>query len=180
MNSAFKGRIPDSVLPYPKGFWNRTKYIFWKLISPGYEWGRDTLLRLGIIHHEGRQNFLIGTLAPRVKIEDLLAYLIDVQGFANNFIAWTDDGEVLSLRRLENFEWQYHLRIFSDGEVRGHYEYTPEAHPAWHSMEVRWEPRYEEFRRFLGDWIVPAPTVPEIMAQQAPLMAALAKEEFRQ
>jgi hypothetical protein len=154
MDPAFTGRIPDSVLPYPDGLWNRTKYAFWKIISPGYEWGRDTLLRLGFIHHEGRQNFVIGTLAPGAKLDDFLHY-IKTQQFGNHFVAWTDEDQVISLRRLESFDRQYHLRIFSDGEVRGHYEWTPESHPKWHLQEVGMEPRSEEFARFLGDWIVP-------------------------
>lgn len=175
MDSAYKGQIPDSVLPYPKGLWNRTKYAFWKLISPGYVRGRDTLLRLGIIHHEGRQNFLIGTLAPGVKLEDFLVYL-KTQQFGNHFIAWEDDDELVSVRRVDNFEWQYHLRVFKDREVRGHYEYTPEAHPAWHSMEVRWEPRRDDFLRFLGDWVIPSKTFPEAIPQAAQIKAPLTKD----
>ena len=85
-------------------------------------------------------------------MDDFLQYLID-NGWWNHFIAWTDEDQIISLRRLESFTWQYHLRIFRDGEVRGHYEYTPEAHPKWHLQEVGMEPRSEDFKKFLGDWV---------------------------
>jgi hypothetical protein len=159
MDAAFKGRISDSVLPYPDGLWNRTKYVIWKVISPGYEWGLNTLLWLGVLHHEGRQNFVLGHLAPGVKLDDFLHY-IETQQFGNHFVAWTDDDQVISLRRLDGFKYQYHLRVFQDGEVRGHYEYTPEAHPKWHLQEVGFEERRGDFLRFLGDWIIPLETVP--------------------
>jgi len=87
-------------------------------------------------------------------VEDFVEYL-GTQGFFNHFIAWRDSGEIVSVRRPVSFEWQYHLRIFADGEVRGHYEYTPESHPVWHMREVGQEERREEFLEFLGDWIVP-------------------------
>ena len=155
MNETFTSRIPDSVLPYPEGIWNKAKYFVWKyVISGGFEWGRDLLLRLGFIRHEGRQNFVIGHLAPGVKVEEFLSYLI-TQNFGNQFVAWIDDEQVISLRRLDGFEKQYHLRVFKDGEVRGHYEWTPESHPKWHLQEKDMIPKREDFLRFLGDWVAP-------------------------
>lgn len=155
---AIKHHIADSVLPYPEGAWERTKYYFWRLITPGYTFGRDLLLSSGFIHHEGRQNYLFGHLRPDRKLEDFLKHIAG-HGFGNHFIAWTDDGEVASLRLLDGFKWQYHLRVFSDGEVRGHYEHTPEAHPIRHLKEVGMKPDFETFLRFLGDWIIPAPAL---------------------
>ena len=147
-----KSRLPDSILPYPAGAWNRIKWVFWRAISPGYLFGMHTLLKLRLIHHEGRQNFVLGKIAEGRTLDDFLAYLY-TQGFANHFIAWKDDDQIVSLRRLESFEWQYHLRIFKDGEVRGHYEYTPECHPRLHSKEIGFEERRGDFLNFLGDWI---------------------------
>lgn len=168
-----KHQIADSVLPYPEGLWERMKYYFWKCISPGYTFGRDLLLALGFIHHGGRQNYLLGRLRPDRKIEDFLKH-IAARGFGNHFIAWTDDGEVASLRLLDGFHSQYHLRMFDDGEVRGHYEYTPEAHPVWHLKEVGMQPCFEKFQGFLGDWIVPAPVlVPVSLSEAAPAAASL-------
>jgi hypothetical protein len=145
--------LPDSVLPYPKGLWNRTKYVFWKSITPGYTWGRHTLENLGVIHHEGRQRYVIGTLREDRTLADFLHY-IEAGGFANHFIAWDDDDQIVSVRKLVDFEWQYHLRIFKDGEVRGHFEYTPESHPLWHLKEKNMQQRSDEFLDFVGDWVV--------------------------
>src|SRR6185437_14085319 len=106
-------------------------FFFWKAIGPPLIAVRDMLIRVHLFWHQGRQEYLLGKLAAGKSLDDFLAYLA-AQGFGNNFIAHRDEGQVLSLRRLEDFEWQYHLRIFKDGEVRGHYEYTPEAHPIKH------------------------------------------------
>ena len=152
---ALRQSISDSVLPYPKGFRNRSKYVFWKVIYPVHGTGRDILLSLGILHHEGRQNYLVGHLAPGRTMEEFVKYLEGKQ-VCNHFVALRDDDEVVSLRKPVDFEHQYHLRIFKDGEVRGHYEYTPESHPKWHMKKVGQEPRREEFLKLLGDWIVPA------------------------
>src|SRR5579862_9607169 len=132
---SFKGKIPNSVAPFPDGFKNRVKYVLWRIITPGFMFGMRTLLFFRVIHHEGRQNYVFGRLAPGRNVEDFIQYL-HRKGFYNHFIAWHDDGQLISLRKLVNFEWQYHLRLFRDGEVRGHYEYTPESHPKWHMQEV--------------------------------------------
>ena len=156
MEKAFTNRIPDSVVPYPDSFLDKAKYYAWKwIISDGFEWGRDLLLKFGFIRHEGRQDFALGHLASGVKLDDFLNY-VSSQQFGNHFVAWIDEDQVMSLRRLDGFKRQYHLRVFNDGEVRGHYEWTPEAHPKWHLQEVDMQERREDFLRFLGDWIVPA------------------------
>jgi hypothetical protein len=148
----FTHNIPDSVLPYPDELFSRAKFLFWKAISPIFLFLRDASLALHIIHHAGRQGYLLGRLVPGRSVDDFLRYLGE-HDFGNNFIALKDEGQILSLRRLENFTWQYHLRIFKDGEVRGHYEYTPEAHPWWHWKEVGMEPRREIFLNIFGGWL---------------------------
>jgi len=152
---SIKGAIPDSVVPYPDGLFDRVKYVFWRLIYPGYVWGMNMLLRFHIIHHEGRQQYLIGKLVPGAALMTFLKYL-EKEGWANHFIAWHDDDQVVSVRRLVGFDWQYHLRIFKDGEVRGHYEYTPESHPIRHLKETGMKESHEDFLRFMGDWVTPA------------------------
>ncbi|MEK7539337.1 MAG: hypothetical protein AAB595_01725, partial [Patescibacteria group bacterium] len=76
-------------------------------------------------------------------------------GFGNHFIAWDDQAQVLSWRKLINFQEQYHLRVFSDGEIRGHFEYTPEAHPIQHFDEKGESFHRAEFLKFLGDFVTP-------------------------
>lgn len=165
---ALRKSIPDSVLPYPKGIYNRSKYVFWRIITPFHNFWRDLLLSLGILKHDCRQKYMIGVLAPGRKVEDFLKYL-ESRGYGNAFIAWKDTDEIVSVRKLMNFERQYHLRIFSDGEIRGHYEYTPESHPRWHMKEVGQEPYHEEFLRELGfgDWVLPATPVSAFFTARA-------------
>jgi hypothetical protein len=153
--TALKRRIPDATLPYPKSARDRAKYHLWKVIYPAHNRTRDILLATHLIRppYKGRQDYVLGFLAPGKKIEDFLQYLAS-QKFGNHFIAWDDDGQVASLRRLEDFKWQYHLRIFKDGEVRGHYELTPESHPFKHYGKKGQEPRREKFEEFLGDWVI--------------------------
>jgi hypothetical protein len=152
---ALSSLIADSVLVYPDGIWDRAKYYLGVYVSPPILWVRDILLKLGILRHAGRQQYLLGHLTSGKNTADFLRY-ISTQQFGNHFIAWKDEGQVAGLRRLENFEWQYHLRIFENGEVRGHYEQTPESHPIKHLREVGMEPRREDFLRFCGDWVTPS------------------------
>jgi len=102
----------------------------------------------------GRQRWLLGSLAPGRTAEELLDHLVS-QGFKNHFIAWQDDGQVASVRKLVGYRYQYHIRIFADGEVRGHYEYTPEARPFAHLKEIDQEERRSELLEFLGYYVIP-------------------------
>ena len=153
--TAIRRSISDSVLPYPDGAWDRVKYKFWKGVYPMHGVGRDMLLSLGILHHEGKQNYLIGIINPDRDVESFILYLESI-GFLNHFISLKDDGEIISVRKAIDFEHQYHLRVFEGGEIRGHYEYTPESHPKRHMEKMGQEPRREDFLKFLGDWIIPA------------------------
>jgi hypothetical protein len=145
---------------YPDSFGDRLKYFFWRLYTPLHPLVRDSLLVVGIgsqsdTYPGGRQPYLLGTLAPGISVQDFVSSML-AQGFGNHFIAWKDRGQIVSLRYMDDFKYQYHLRVFEDGEVRGHYEYTPECHPVLHMkmVGVPFEPRREEFMRFIGDRIV--------------------------
>lgn len=147
---------------FPKRFSDRVKYYVWQVYTPFHPPLRDLAIAIGIVSLESkiekwgaRQNYLLGHIAPQETLESIVNHLIN-QGYGNHFIAWEDDGEVVSLRYVEDFKYQYHLRIFEDGEVRGHFEYTTECHPIRHFYEVGFEDRREEFLKVLGDRIVPA------------------------
>jgi hypothetical protein len=147
-----KELVPDSVLPYPSKSKDRAKYFFWRMVRPRpYGKIRNGLLATKVIRHHGRQHYLIGRLDPN-KIEKFLKY-IATQGFGYHFVAWEDSDEVIGMRRLDGFYHQYHIRIFADGEVRGHYEYTPEAHCIKHLKKVGQQERRKDFAKFLGDWV---------------------------
>lgn len=148
-------QVPASRLDYPSRLKERAKFLFWRFITPLHNPTRDLLLSAGMLKHHGRQKYLLGTLASGTTLERLVEHLLS-EGWGNHFIAWEDDGQVISLRRTVSFKHQYHLRIFEDGEVRGHFEYTPESHMVLHMKEVGMEERREEFLTLLSGHIVPA------------------------
>lgn len=125
----------------------------WRAITPVFPHVRDGLVKLGVIYHEGRQRYPLGWIPRNRSIRELIEHLAE-KGFSNHFVAWVDDDEFVSLRKLTDFHSQYHLRIFGDGEIRGHYERTPEAHPIAHFLESGMEARREEFLKFLEGWVV--------------------------
>ena len=136
-------------------FWDKIKQKIWHFIYGFFPPVQKFLLRYGVIHHEDkRQRYHIGWLAPGKTLEELKLHLHSRWGFGNHFIAWTDNNQVLSWRKLTDFEDQYHLRVFSDGEIRGHFEFTPEAHPIEHLTEKGEVERKADFLKFLGDFTV--------------------------
>lgn len=133
-------------------FLDRLKKFFWSTVKPIFPHIRDGLLALGFIKHEGRQSHIIGKLVPGRSVEELEQHL-QKQGFKRHILAWIDEAEVLGVRYAENFHYQYHLRVFDDGEIRGHYEVSVESRPVAHLMEWGMEARQEEFLRFLKGWV---------------------------
>jgi hypothetical protein len=146
--------LPRSRMTYPETLLDKMKYWFWRVYTPLHPYLRDISTKIGIVRHEGRQSFLIGTIHPSRSARELVFFLIE-QGFGNHFIAWKDTDELVSLRRTVGFRYQYHLRIFNDGEVRCHYEYTPEYRPIKHLIQIGFEERSAEFRDILQDWVMP-------------------------
>lgn len=130
----------------------RFEQAFWRLIYPVFRY----LQRPFRAFHKGRQPYRLGWLAKESSLYDLRAHL-EQQGFGNHFVAWQDPGQVLSWRKFDGFGWQYHLRVFSDGEIRGHYERTPEAAPLKHFMEVNEQAHRQEFLNFLGKHVTQEP-----------------------
>lgn len=140
--------IPHSDPAYPENVLDRIKYWLWKIISPLHPYIRDMGIRIGIFRHSGRQPFLIGHLTTIEALPQMVQHAVQA-GFGINRVAWKDSGELVSLRRTDGFVRQYHLRIFADGEVRGHYEFTPEAHPILHMLEIQMQARVHEFHAWL-------------------------------
>ena len=152
--------LPRSRIRYPKRLADRAKYVFWRAYTPCHPLVRGAARRIGLSPvafgvptKQGRQNYLLGHIAPDISLQDFVSYLVS-QGFANHFVAWKDAGELVSLRRIENFTHQYHVRIFADGEVRGHYEFTPECYPFSHLKAVGQEPRHEEFAKLFAGRVI--------------------------
>ena len=133
----------------------KVKQRIWRVIYKFFHIAQVDLLRTGLIRHtDKKQKYHIGWLAPGKTLEDLKRHLHEKWGFGNHFVAWTDEGQVLSWRKLVDFNDQYHLRVFQDGEMRGHFEYTPEGHPIDHFIEKGEVDKTEDFLKFLGDYVV--------------------------
>ena len=124
-------------------FWSLA-YPVWPKIIRGWE-------KLGF--HKFRQRFLIGHLNANFNKENLEKMLYE-QGFENAIIAWCDPGEVLSMRKINDEIYQYHIRLFIDGEIRAHYEYSPEAKPIDHIRETFFKPETEFFKDLLGGYLI--------------------------
>lgn len=107
--------------------------------------------RLGL--HNFRQKYLLGHLNSNFNKESLSKRLVE-EGFEHAVIAWKDPGEVLSMRKVVEGIYQYHVRLFIDGEIRAHYEYSPESHPIDHLLETRFEPAVEFFAGLLGEYLI--------------------------
>jgi hypothetical protein len=133
----------------------RIKSYIWHKIYFAFPWLQSHLLKWHLVWHDkGRQKYHIGYLDPSKTLQELEKHLHENWGFGNHFIAWVDDGQVLSWRKLVDFDHQYHLRVFEDGEIRGHFEYTPESKPIAHFAESNEEGRIEEFKKFLEGFLV--------------------------
>ena len=153
-------KIPRFKIARPRRAHHVPNFIFWVLALPLHPLMRELSHKLGFIDFgrfldgKGRQKFLLGTIHPNYTVEKIIEHLVE-NGYGHNAIAWPDRGEVASLRLTDGFRYQYHVRIFEDGEVRGHYEYTPEAHPLKHYRETDMEKRTAYFLTLLEGKIVP-------------------------
>jgi hypothetical protein len=160
-HTSVQKNLPASRMIYPNTILDRAKYLFWRCYTPFHPFFRDLAIATGLVSLERkiarwgrRQDFLLGSIAPQETLRGVVEHLI-ANGYANHFVAWEDDGEVVSLRYVENFRYQYHIRIFEDGEIRAHYEHTPECCPFRHFKAFGLEERREEFLKLLGDKITP-------------------------
>ncbi len=131
-------------------FLDKIKQKIWHFIYKFFPTVQKLFLRF---HEKGRQRYHIGWLAKGKTLAELKHHLHINYGFGNHFVAWPDEGQVLSWRKIKDFNHQYHLRVFSDGEIRGHFEYTPEGHPIEHFDEKDETFHKKEFLRFLGEFV---------------------------
>jgi len=76
----------------------------------------------------GRQRYPLGTV-PAVNLYPLWSYFIYSLSYQDNYLAYVDKDEYFSIRALREYnslQYQIHLRGYTDGEIRGHFEITPE------------------------------------------------------
>ncbi len=126
------------------------KNPFWNLIYKIY----PPILRIleKCRFHASRQDFLVGHVESTDHIKQLEYHLIQ-QWYEKVILAWMDPGEILSMRKLDNKIYQYHIRIFDDREVRWHYEYASEGSPIRHVLEIWFQDKSSYFRELLKDFL---------------------------
>lgn len=113
----------------------RIKTFLWTMLEPLFPTLRDMWVFFGFIKHNERQPFTYGRL-KQGQNERSLRQALMAAGFSNDYLGWIDPDEVLNMRKVVHTMFQYHVRLFKDGEVRGHYEYTPESQPFKHLYDV--------------------------------------------
>jgi hypothetical protein len=123
----------------------------WKFVYATYPWLLRVLERFRF--HSGRQPYLLGNLNPEYRLDDLKGHLSS-QGFEPAILAWKDTNEILSLRKVDRSIYQWYLRLYSDGEIREHYEYSSEGNPVGHVLNFGFRRDDETFARLLGDRLV--------------------------
>ncbi|MEK7507949.1 MAG: hypothetical protein AAB602_02605 [Patescibacteria group bacterium] len=106
--------------------------IGWRFIYKIYPPILRILEKAGV--HSGRQEFPLGFFNKKYNSEDFQSHLRRI-GFETALLAWKDTDEVFGMRKLHNNKFQWHIRMFSNGEIRGHYEYAPEGNPIYHIFE---------------------------------------------
>ncbi len=129
-------------------------------IKPIFPYLRIALIKSGLIEQPAsRQPFALGHLRDDVPVQVFRDELRSLHFFAEK-MAFVDPDEILGMRLLDPKDptYQYHVRVFRDGEVRGHHEKTPEDFPIDHFREVGFGPRYDEFMTMFGRWLKPAVT----------------------
>lgn len=146
--------IPRSKMVYPQSAKFRAQYLFWRVITPVHPLLQEIARPVrGMRGKLKRQTHLLGVLTAERDFGEFLDHLTKL-GYRRHDVAWRDPDQILSVRLVENFEWQYHLRVYNDGEVRGHYELTPESYPFKHLVSAHKEERREVFMEHLDGWLV--------------------------
>lgn len=124
----------------------------WKIVYTIYPPLLRILERLGF--HKGRQKYSVGFLdKSKHNLDVFRQYLVGL-GFEHAILAWQDSDEVLSMRKVDNHKFQYHIRLYSDGEIRGHYEYSSEGNPLGHVLEQIFRDEQEFFSNLCKDYLL--------------------------
>lgn len=131
------------------------KQYIWAPVEPVYPFFRWLTIRLRLVTVPAdRQHFHLGFLKEGVTYADFKVQLIN-NDFKHQWMAFVDPGEEFGMRKLcpVDYRYQYHVRVFKDGEVRGHYEKTPEDYPLDHLNEVDFQNRQDDFYAMFGELI---------------------------
>lgn len=124
----------------------------WHIVYKTYPPLLRILEKLGF--HKGRQKYPLGFLDESQHDAKTFEMYLRGLGFEPAILAWKDSDEILSMRKVDKHAFQWHIRLHSDGEVRGHYEYSSEGNPLGHIMESVFEHEKEFFENLLRGYLL--------------------------
>lgn len=143
---------PRARLPQQTQKLSRAGAFMNTLLTLGVPAVRFALEKLRLVRND-RQPFLIGRLHGDATAERVITHL-KYAGFDHTTLAWQDHGQIASLRKFIDPERQCHIRIFTDGEIRGHIEYAPETRPFAHLLEHHFVPIEETLLTPLQNFLI--------------------------
>jgi len=120
----------------------------WSLVYSIYPPILRLLEKTGL--HKEHKDFRIGVVKD---ISGARAFL-ENQGFEDAILAWKAKGEVVSMRSIYNGRFQHHIRVFENGVVKGHKEYSPEGNPLGHIFNKYLEPDHDFVTVILKDHLL--------------------------
>jgi len=89
---------------------------------------------------KGRQDYVLTKVDPETLHEDDFAMKLITIGYQFNYFSFQDKDEVMNLRKLyispQYQIRQYHVRLYSDGEIRAHDELSYEEDAVGHVDSV--------------------------------------------
>ncbi len=127
-------------------FWHAIRWLYRPWLRRFYCWF------IGLFSPRRRQEFLVGRL-PNGVTHDKFQKFLAGRGFETISISWIDPGEKVNVRKRVDGEKQYHVRLFNDGEIRGHLEYAPESRPLAHLLEWGFEPAHDYLAGLYQDFL---------------------------
>jgi len=122
----------------------------WKIVYFLYPPLLRILERLGF--HRRGQDYHIGYVKKNYSISDLKDYL-EEEGFGASVLSWQDEGEVMNLRKVNKRMYQWHIRVFKDREIRGHYEFSSEGSPIAHIYKKLFIPEEKYFLNLFAKFL---------------------------
>ena len=100
--------------------------MFWKIVK----WWRRARIMLRIYSDRGKAEYFLFSLPESIPPKDFYEKVIPLHYQYDPF-ATQYRGQIFSVRKLEG-QMQYHVRVYKDGSISGHYEHNYEFHMKSH------------------------------------------------
>ncbi len=86
--------------------------------------------------YKGRQDYMLMKIDPQTLSKEEFAKRLISLGYQFNYFSYEDKGEIMNLRKLyissDSTIRQYHIRYYTDGEIRAHDELSYEEDAIGH------------------------------------------------